>query len=331
MNNFSIQMAPFQGITNRVFRKVYTRHFTGIDKLFTPFFTGIQKQKLSLQETKELGNTHENNIPVIPQILSKDAAEIERFAILCHQLGFTEINWNLGCPYPRVANKGRGSGMLLYPDKVDKILCEVMDKIPVKLSVKLRLGYLDDTEIFKLLPVFNRYPIQELTVHARIGKQLYKGSVNRTVFEEVLKQSEIPVGYNGDIFTKDDSVELLQQFPNLKFVMLGRGLLVDPFLPAYIKGYNTPELSQQKPAIRKFVDDLYYHRRKQHHDGLQTLGNMKEYWWYLAYSFSKPHKVFGRIKKVKSFNDYEDAVNAVFNDFEWLGQQANLFKKEKNR
>ena len=324
-------MAPFQGITNLVFREVFTRHFPGVDKLLTPFFTSIHKPNLSTSRSKELMHTAEHGIPVVPQILSKDADEMLRFAGFCEQLGFDEINWNLGCPYPRVANKGRGSGMLPHSDKVEEILWQIMPKLPLKLSVKLRLGYENPTEILQLIPVFNRFSVKELAVHARVGKQLYKGSVDFVAFEQAMQQATIPIGYNGDIFTEEDYLVVKELFPKLSFIMLGRGLLADPFLPATIKEQHVPGLDEQKRLIRKFVDDLYFERRKQHRDGLQTLGNMKEYWWYLAFSFNQPHKVFARVKKVKSFDDYEDAVNSIFIDFEWVGQQANLFRKEKNR
>ncbi len=323
-------MAPFQGVTNQVFRQVFTRHFTGVDKLLTPFFTSIHKQSLSKSRSRELLHTSEHNIKVVPQILSKDGDEILRFAKFCHQLGFDEINWNMGCPYPRVAHKGRGSGMLQHPEQIERILQNIMPLLPVKLSVKLRLGYESPEEILEIIPVFNHFPIAELAVHARVGKQLYKGAVNVTAFEEVLRYSQIPTGYNGDIFTTDDYHDIKSRFPEIKFIMLGRGVLADPFLPAHLKQQPVPGLSEQKIMIRRFMDDLYFERRKQHRDGLQTLGNMKEYWWYLSFSFSNPHKVFGKLKKTKSFDDYEDAVNSIFNNFDWLGQQAGLFK-QKNR
>jgi len=322
-------MAPFQGITNLVFRRVYMRHFTGVDKLLTPFFTSIHKQTVNSSKGRELLHLKENGIPVVPQVLSKDADEMIRFANYCKQLGFDEVNWNMGCPYPRVANKMRGSGLLPYPKVVDEILQNVLSEISIKLSVKVRLGYQNPKEIAELIPVFNKHPLSEITVHARIGKQLYKGETNQDVFAEVLKQSKIPVGYNGDIFTKNDFEMLLQKFPKLSFVMLGRGLLADPFLPTHIKNEYVPSLIKQTDIIHKFVDDLYFERRKQTNDGLQTLGNMKEYWWYLSYSFNNPHKVFSLIKKKKTFDDYEDAVNSIFNNYAWLGQKADLFRKEK--
>ncbi len=322
----NIQLAPFQGITNRVFRMVYTSHFQGVDKLFTPFFTSIHKQKLSNNRSKELLSISENGIPVIPQILSKDADEILRFARYCKELGFEEINWNLGCPYPRVANKKRGSGMLSHPEMVESILDKIMPEMPVRFSIKMRLGYEHPDEIINLIPILNRFPLSEITIHARVGKQLYKGEVNHDAFAEVLNLSKHPVGYNGDIFTKNDFDQLIKQFPKLNILMLGRGLLADPFLPAHINDVKLPGLPEQKERINKFINDLYYQRRKQHNNGLQTLGNMKEYWWYLSYSFDNPHKVFSLIKKKKTFNDYEEAVKTVFDNYKWVGQSAGQFR-----
>ena len=144
----NLYLAPFQGITGMVFREIYTKHFKGIDKLFTPFFTGIYKKTNLTTRSDELHEIHHNHVQLVPQILSKDAEEIIRFASYCHEIGFKEINWNLGCPYPRVANKKRGSGMLPYPDMVLEIFEKLNGKINTRLSVKCRLGYNTSDEIF---------------------------------------------------------------------------------------------------------------------------------------------------------------------------------------
>jgi len=313
-----IYLAPFQGITTHVFREVYTRYFTGTDKLFTAFFSGIQSSKSLHSRQKELEKTQHNGVPVVPQILSKEGDEILLFGKLCHELGFQEINWNLGCPFPRVAKKMRGSGLLPYPEKVNKILENVMPDMPLRFSVKCRLGYHTPDEIFALLPVFNRYPLSEIIIHARLGIQMYKGSVNTTAFEKILLRTTHQIVYNGDIFTGEDFRKRKQQFPQVKHWMTGRGLLSNPFLPGVIKGFLLPEEPLQ--VVRRYVDDLYFAYRKHFNDSLRAINVMKELWSYLSLSFDHPGKVFGKIKKTKSFNDYEEAVNAVFETHEWTGK-----------
>jgi tRNA-dihydrouridine synthase B len=317
-----IYLAPFQGITGAIYREIYTKHFPGIDKLFTPFFTGIHKEKSLIKKGFELSQTNHNGIPVVPQILSKDAEEIIRFVNFCKDKGFEEVNWNLGCPYPRVANKKRGSGLLPYPDLVDEILQKVMPVIELNFSVKCRLGYFKPDEIIKLIPVFNRYKIYELTIHARIGKQLYKGGVDIGSFEKAMHLSEVSVVYNGDIFSVEEFENFTLTFPEINSWMIGRGLLIDPYLPGDIKGLFSLSREERKKGIRKFMDDLYYAYRKNNNDSLHTISLLKELWSHLALSFQHPEKVFNIIKKTGTFDAYEDAVYRVFNQFEWEGSKG---------
>ncbi len=313
-----IYVAPFQGITTRVFREVFTRHFPGTDKLFTAFFTGINNEKSLRSRQKELEKNRHNGIPVVPQILSKDANEILLFGKVCHKLGFEEINWNLGCPFPRVANKMRGSGLLPYPQKVEEILKAILLQLPLKLSVKCRLGYHDADEIMALLPVFNNFPLSEVIIHARLGRQMYKGNVDTGTFKKVLQQSTHQTVYNGDIFSPEDFEAARQQFPEVKTWMLGRGLLADPFLPGQLKGAGKP--LQPLTTIRKYVDDLYYAYRKEFNDSLRAINVMKELWSWLSLSFDRPERVFGKIKKCTSFDAYEDAVNHTLENYVWMGK-----------
>ncbi len=315
-----IYLAPFQGITGITFRKIYTKHFLGVDKLYTPFFTGISgDSKLPPRKLAELGNAYENGVEVVPQILSKDAGEMIRFAGFCHKMGFQELNWNLGCPYPMVAKKKRGSGMLPYPEMVDEILSKVVSETDIRFSVKCRLGYESAEEIYKLIPVFNRYNISEVSIHARIGKQLYTGKPDIETFREAISLLTVPVVYNGDIFTVEDFNKLNTQFSSISAWMIGRGLLSDPFLPARIKGLMLP--ADQQSHIRRFIEDLYSGYRKQMNDNLSAIGVLKEYWHFLAESFNDPHQVFKTLKKVKNFDEYEEAVAFVFNEYEWVGSK----------
>lgn len=324
-----IYLAPFQGITGVTFREVYTRHFCGVDKLFTPFFTNISNDsKLPPRKQKELGNPCENSIEVVPQILSKDAGEIIRFARFCRELGFSELNWNLGCPYPQVANKKRGSGMLPYPALIEQIMQQLGAEMPVRFSVKCRLGYFSPDEIAELIPIFNHHTISEVTIHARIGKQLYSGETDILSFRNAASILMTPVVYNGDIFSLDGFLQIQDQLPSIHTWMIGRGLLADPFLPSLIKGLSVP--ADQKSVVKKFISDLYYVYRRQLNDSLAVLGILKEYWQYLALSFSDPHKVFRCLKKVKSFDEYEDAVRLVFDEYEWIGSAGRLFGEDIN-
>lgn len=314
-----IYLAPFQGITTYTYREIYTKHFGGIDKLFTPFFTGIHKSKSLEKRAIELNFNHQNGVEVVPQVLSKDADEILRFAEVCQNKGFKEINWNLGCPYPRVANKKRGSGILPYPKMVNDILENTMPNLNIDFSIKCRLGYFSEEEIIELMYVFNLYKISEITIHARIGKQLYAGDVRLEAFKNALDKSNNDVVYNGDIFSKKGFEKFNADFKTVNKWMIGRGMLIDPFLPAIIKGLQIPDVEDQKQMSYKFATDLYLAYRKQMNDRLQAINVMKEFWSFLSQSFDESQKIFNRIKKTKSFDDYEEAVAEAFKKYNWIG------------
>ncbi|MBN1651788.1 MAG: tRNA-dihydrouridine synthase family protein [Bacteroidales bacterium] len=311
--NIKIYFAPFQGITNQTFRHIYAQFFEGIDAFYTPYFTGIKnKDALSPRYLAELKNQTENKSEVIPQILSKDADEIIYFAQQCKQLGFRELNWNLGCPHPQVANKKRGSGLLPFPDMIQAILKDIMAQIDLKFSIKCRLGYEDNEELKALIPVFNSFAISELIIHARTGKQMYSGEADWEAFAQIAPQLTMPVVYNGDITSSEKFAAFSKRFVNFNRLMLGRGILADPFLPARIKGLELP--IDKKAHLHRFMDNLYYAYRKAYMDRLTLLGVLKEYWSYLAFAFNEPHKIMRKLKKCKSFDAYEDAVFSIFND-----------------
>ncbi|KAF0202447.1 MAG: hypothetical protein FD170_1914 [Bacteroidetes bacterium] len=314
----SIYFAPFQGITTKPFRALYARHFKGVDKLYTPYFSNFAVgHTLPPLKQKALKDQFENGIEVVPQVLSKSAEEIISFARNCEEFGFKELNLNLGCPYPQVTRKLRGAGMLPFPDMVDEILEKVMKEIKISFSVKCRLGNLSAKEMDALIPVFNRYPINELTIHARIGKQLYSGKPDYDSFAGAVAQLQMPVVYNGDIFTDSDFEKFKSRFPEINLLMIGRGILSDPFLPSRIKGFELP--SDPGKIISTFIDDLYMAYRKERDDNPSVLNAMKEYWAYLAESFDEPTKVFKKIKKAKNFETYDEAITLIFEDCKWVG------------
>ncbi len=308
-----IYFAPFQSITGKVFRFIWANHFSGIDEFYTPYFTSINHDsRLSPAKLAELKQVSENNIKIVPQILSKEAEEIVRFASILKNHGFGELNWNLGCPYPQVANKKRGSGLLPYPTMIDEILRHVLPAIDIHFSVKCRLGYHSPDEFNELIAVFNQSGISRLIIHPRIGKQLYKGKPDIETFATILPQLGMPVVYNGDINTLAEFEQLQHLFPNLNSWMIGRGLLANPFLAAQIKGIAIPNNRQKH--IQHFVEDLYLAYRKHMNNQLAAIGYMKEYWFYLSQSFNDQHKVLKKIIKTRNFDEYENAVAEIFEE-----------------
>ena len=314
MNEPFLSLGPFQGITDAPFRNVFKRHFGGIDKFYTPFFTGIHKEEHAKNLQGEEIDPHYNDVETLtPQILSTDAEEILRFAKQCQQLGYKEINLNMGCPFPRVANKKRGCGLLPYPDKVEAMLERVFEEIDIKFSVKCRLGYFDPKEIDAILPIFNKFPISELIIHPRIGKQLYKGEADVERFKALIPYINAPLVYNGDIVSEESFNRISNAVQPVNQFMLGRGILANPFLAEQIKN-DKASTHDKTERLHNYVIDLYEDRL--HHAGgsPKVLGRMKELWSYLMNSFEEPQVVWRKIKKINALKEYEEAVETIFKE-----------------
>ena len=311
MNAPFLSLGPFQGITDAPFRNVFKRHFDGIDKFYTPFFTGIQKDHAKNLQGEEIDPKHNDVKTLTPQILSTDAEEILRFAKQCKELGYKEINLNMGCPFPRVANKKRGCGLLPYPDKVEMMFERIFEEIDIKFSVKCRLGYFNPDEIDTIIPIFNRFPLSELIIHPRIGKQLYKGEADVERFKALIPYINATLVYNGDIFSVDSFKRISEAVQPVNQFMLGRGILANPFLAEEILG-SICNPSEKLERLHAYILDLYEDRL--HHAGgsPKVLGRMKELWSYLMNSFEEPQVVWRKIKKINALKEYEEAVEEIF-------------------
>lgn len=320
MAEIHLQLGPFQGITDVYFRQEYHSFFTGIDRTFTPFFSGIHTENSRNLRGSEIDPALNPTEALCPQLLSNDGDEILRFASQCAALGYEEVNLNMGCPYPQVARKKRGSGLLPYTEKVALIAEILRHETGLKLSIKCRLGYHEGTEIDRLLPIFNSLNLTELIIHARLGKQMYSGIPDKEKFAQLIPKVSCPVVYNGDIFSRGDFLENQRLFPQINRWMLGRGLLADPFLAADIKQQCTLEASERKEQVYRFITSLYLRRRKAKNDNPAILGRMKELWSYLHLSFSEPAEAWRSIRRASSFDDYEEAEANIFRNQQWKGE-----------
>ena len=318
----TLSLAPFQGITDVVYRNIFRKHIRGIDKFYTPFFTGIQKDNSKSLRGEEISPEFNDVNTVVPQILSNTAEDIIRFANQCKSMGYPEFNLNMGCPFPRVANKTRGCGLMADPDRTIKMLNDVFDNIDgIKFSIKCRLGYYNDEEIYAFIDTFNSLPFSEIIVHPRIGKQMYTGEASLEKFVKLIPLINKPLVYNGDIFDrfrynhvlihcKDARVSAVSSIMEPD-IMLGRGLLTNPFLAEQIK--NIDNQQDKKSRLHNFVVDLYIERL--HHAGgsPKIIGSMKELWKYMMNIFDDPQNVWRKVKKVNHLDEYEEAVENIFN------------------
>lgn len=305
-------LAPIRGITDAVYREAFTRCFGGFDRAVAPFLQLRQGQPLKAGELRQVALANNQALPVIPQVLTNHAPTFLAALQELQALGHAEVNWNLGCPYPMVAGRARGSGLLPHPERIDAILAEVMAKTPVRISVKLRLGYRNPDEFLAVLEVLNRYPLAEVILHARTASQMYGGEVDVGRAAQFFASCRHPFVYNGDIATPESFSALRQPLSGCSSWMIGRGALANPFLPALLKGKPLPAPEIRHRQLREFHDRLFEGYAQWLSGPGHLLDKMKEQWTYLSLSFANPQQVFNHIRHSKDLSAYSAAVEQAF-------------------
>ena len=196
--------APLEGLTDSIYRALHHEYFPGLDRYYMPFLSPTVHRCLTHKEDRELPMASSVPFTAIPQILTKDADAFLWAAQVCADRGYAEVNLNIGCPSGTVVSKGKGAGMLREPEALDAFLEAVFAASPIPVSVKTRVGLESEEEFPRLLEIFNKYPIRELTVHPRARKDFYNSPIREEAFRYALAHSQVPLCYNGDLCSPED-------------------------------------------------------------------------------------------------------------------------------
>jgi len=309
-----IYLAPIQGTTDRIYRNLFPVYFKGVDTAISPFISTSKKMKPENNLLREFYPDRNTGLPTIPQIMSSSPDDFTRLANALCGMGYGTVNWNIGCPFSLVVKKGRGAGMLCQPDKVESFLEKTMPDLKPKLSIKLRIGLKYPDEVLQLIPIFNRFQIEELIIHPRTGVQMYEGEVNLDIFEQCLNLSKHRLIYNGDINSVRKLEILSKRFKTIDRWMIGRGLLENPFLAEEIKFKTERPYDQKIKIIRTFHDQLLARYLEILSGPSHIVNKMKEIWTYMGGFFEDRKKIQKRIWKTHHRDNYIDVVNKIFDE-----------------
>lgn len=303
--------APMEGLTDRVWRQAHQKWFGpagAADRYYAPFLSPPENRVLIKKKMAELEPAANPGVQVIPQLLAKDGELAAWMIGELRRMGYTEVNLNFGCPSGTVTAKGKGSGMLRDPQKLDAFLDAVFSQAGGPVSVKTRLGVARAEEFGEILNVYNKYPLCELTIHPRVMKQLYRGQADREAFAAYLPACTVPVCYNGDVTTVDDLRALEAAFPGLSGIMVGRGLIADPALLR--KAVGGPAASREE--LRGYHDELYHGYTEAFGMASCAVSRMKAHWFYLIHLFNGADALEKPLRKAREGWEYETVVNQIF-------------------
>jgi len=308
-----LYLAPLRGFTGYIFRNAFMRHFGGFDVAVSPFIPTVPAARVKKTHLNDVLPANNRSVAVIPQIIGNNPADFIPLAQRLFDLGYETVNWNLGCPFPMVAKKQRGSGLLPHPQKIEAFLEATLPAIPNRLSIKARLGRKKTDDILPLLAIFNRYPLDEVIIHPRTGQQMYDGEPNLDMFEKCLDVSAHSLVYNGDINDLATFKLYSQRFKTVDRWMIGRGALINPFLPAAIKN-GQDDVADKVKAFRAFYDDLFAQYRRDFSGPGHLLDRMKGFWTYFSQAFKDGRNIKKKIHRTRKLDRYLEIVERFFEE-----------------
>ena len=318
-----VLFAPLQGYTTGIYRKAHAEIFGGVDAYYAPFLR-IENGRPREKDLRDIDDDHDliagaritgekiTGAKTVPQIIANSVNEFKTLADAIMQKGFTEIDFNMGCPFPMQVSRHRGAGLLSDVQTVKSIMDEIARltaRNSIKFSVKMRLGQDSPDEAFALLPILNATPLAHITLHPRLGKQQYKGAVDFTSFARFYDECHHPLVYNGDITSVSQIRKMESGYPKLAGIMIGRGMLARPSLAAEYKATSDANAFSEKDLLSKILEmhgRLYEHARSTYQGDSQILSHIKSFWEYLEPSI--PKKAFKKIKKAGNLGEYDAAV-----------------------
>ena len=295
--------APMEGLTDSIYRRLHHKYFPGIDRYYTPFFSPTMHQHLTHREERELPFADTLDFSVVPQVLTKVPEDFLWMTQVCADRGYTEVNLNLGCPSGTVTAKGKGSGMLNAPDGLDRFLENIFSASVLPISIKTRLGFTDANEFIRLLDIFNRYPVCELTIHPRVRKQFYNGKVEMELFDYAVAKSKNPLCYNGNLCFTDEIDRFSKSYPTVDAVMIGRALIADPGMVT--GGTNTKKLELFHNELLDAYTEAFGGSRN-------AMFRMKENWRHLLCNFERSEKLGKRLRKTTELSEYKAITEEIF-------------------
>ena len=312
--------APLEGITDDVFRSLHHRYFPGVDRYYTPFLSPTSDgPAITKKDLRQVLPENNSGYELVPQLLTNQPGPFLQAAEKLKELGYHEVNLNLGCPSGTVTAKGKGSGFLAHPDKLRAFLDEMFEKTPITISIKTRLGMDDPEEFGPLLELYRQYPIGELTVHPRVRADLYRRPVRMGYFEKALAECPFPVALSGGVGVAGVAKRMETAYPTMSGMMLGRGLVANPALVQQIQGTGGPTID----AIQNFHGELFDATAARVGSPRNTMFRMKEVWSYLILLFDGREKYQKLLRKTTSLTEYQAITTRIFRELP-LRQDADI-------
>lgn len=254
-----VVLAPMAGVTDRAYREICMSF--GADMCFTEMVS-TKGLFYNDKKTATLLEISEKEQPVYAQIFGHEPEIFKEVAAKAASFGAMGIDINCGCPANKIIGNSDGGSLMKKPQLVHDIVCAVKENCDIPVSVKIRKGWDEDSaNAVEVARLAEKAGASHITVHGRTVKQEYRGTSDYSIIKDVVSAVNIPVIGNGDIKSPVDAENMLNQ-TGCEAVMVGRGILGNPFLLRNIKHYLDYKEILPQPSQTEIINTALEHIKK---------------------------------------------------------------------
>ncbi|HFL3592926.1 TPA: tRNA dihydrouridine synthase DusB [Clostridioides difficile] len=300
-------LSPMAGVTDLPFRLICKEQGCGL--LYTEMING-KALCYDDENTKKMLKIEEEEHPVAVQIFGSEPEFMGRTAEIMNDYSNEILDINMGCPAPKVVKNGDGSALMKNPKLAEEVLRAVVKNSKKPVTLKIRKGW-DDNSVnaVEIAKIAEDCGISALAIHGRTREQFYTGKADWDIIAEIKKNLSIPVIGNGDVFTIEDSINMLDK-TGCDAIMIGRGAQGNPWIFKRINHYmNTGEILPE-PTLNEKISTAIKHLKlavEEHGEYVAVREMRKHIAWYLK-GLRNSAKLRDEINKIE---DYQEVVSKL--------------------